>query len=485
MILLGPFRPDMADTNEGILTNLLNATLKPDSSGVAYGPAPSLVVAESATALPDAPKGHLTAVTSSGAYKTFVMTDDTIYLYATDGSSSAIGTGYNLPAGDKWSACQFGSKAIFTNTNDGMLEYDIELGGSVTAISGAPRARIVRVVFDCLFALDCDSENKLMRNSDFNYANWTTGVSGYQPMPDGEELVGIAEVSDGVAIVLQRNAIRLLQRIPDSSLYAMRLLAANQGAVNPQCIVSVKGAVYYVDVNGIHRASAAGVQELSENKCSDWLLDQMGTDAMRSIEGAYNPLTETVRWRYDDGTNATIFPKAIDYSLRLNEFVPIEESTSAIFTTATPGYTMEELDVFGDMDDLNGDMSLDDRFYFGGVPQLGALDENYKLGYFSGPSLAATFETATYSSNESSQITSCRPLTDAEGVTVQVGRSDRLADDLTWNTAVGIRASGRVPLAKPTRGKNHRLRALIPAGDVGFTYIRGFDDIEPRVGGPK
>jgi hypothetical protein len=480
MMGLGPFRPDLADTNEGVLANLLNASLKPDGSGVAYGPLPGLVVASTATALPDAPKGTLTAVTSGGVYKNFVMTTTNIYLLAADGTPTSIGSGYALPAGDKWSATQFGTKAIFTNTADGMLEYDVDAGGAVTAISGAPKARVVRVMFDVLFAGDCDGENRLLRNSDYNYANWTTGVSGYQPMPDGEEIVGMAEIVDGFAVVLQRNAIRGLQRIADASLYQMRLLAANQGAVNPWCIVPVKGAVYYIDVNGVHRVTPAGVQELSENKCSEWLLGRMGTDAMSSIEGAYGPTSETVRWRYDDGTNTTIFANALDYSMRLNEFVPVEEETTAIFTTATPGYTMEELDAFGDMDDLNGDLSLDDRFYFGGVPQLGALDEDFKLGYFSGSSLAATFETSTTALPKRTDILEVKPITDSADISVSIGTSDRLSDALVFDDAVTPDEDGICPMY--SAGKNLRFRATIPAAST-WTYFRGFDDLASASGG--
>lgn len=478
MIVLGPFRPDQADTNSGFLVTLANGTLKPDGNGVAYGPAPSLVVASTATALPAAPKGTLTAVTAGGAYKNFIMTSSAIYLLAADGSSSAIGTGYNLPAGDHWSSCQFGSKAIFSNTADGMLEYDIELGGAVTVISGAPKARVVRVVFDVLFALDCDGENKLMRNSDFNYSNWLTGVAGYQPMADGEELVGIAEVSDGVALVMQRNAIRVLIRVADASLYQMRLLAANQGAVNPQCIVSVNGALYYIDVNGVHRAAPDGVVEIGQNKVNNWLLNRFGSNGLSTIEGAYDPVREVVRWRYTDGSDDTIFTDSLDFDLRLGEFVPITEATTAIFTTATSGYTMEELDAFGTMDTIA--ISLDDRFWFGGVPQLGALDETYKLGYFSGGALAFTCDTSTMALDKRTKITSLRPVTDSPDISVAIGMSDRLSDALTFDDAVTPDEDGICSMY--SAGKNLRFRAAIPAASV-WTYVRGFDDLKPATGG--
>src|SRR5688572_2701163 len=98
MLALGPFRPDVADTNPGVLANLVNGALKPDSAGVAYGPLSGLVVADTAVALPSAPKGHLTCVTASGVYRNFVATSTNIYLIAADGTHSSVGSGFALPA---------------------------------------------------------------------------------------------------------------------------------------------------------------------------------------------------------------------------------------------------------------------------------------------------------------------------------------------------------------------------------------------------
>ncbi len=483
MIPLGPFRPDEVDTNQGFLENLSNASLKPDGTGVAYGPLASLLITSTATALPSTPLGTLTAVTAAGVYKNFVMTSTNIYLYNASDVPGSIGSGYNVPTGDKWSATQFGKYAIFTNTFDGMLKYDIELGGAVTAISGAPKARVVRVIFDTLFACDCDGDNKVMRNSDFDYSNWTTGVSGYQPDPDGEAIVGVEEIVDGTAVVLQRNAIRTITRTADASLYTQRVAAKNQGAVNPWCIVPVDGAVYFVDTNGFKRFGPGGIEPIGTNKVNQWFLNRLGAGGLNSIEGAYDQEREVVRWRYTDGSSDTVFTDSIDFDIRLQEFIPVSEATEAIFTTATPGYTMEDLDVFGDMDSaaLNAH-SLDDRFWFGGAPQLGGIDENGKLGYFAGPALAASFETSTQAMPVSGLVTSIKPLTDAANVTVQVGGSLKLSDAITYGTAASTQASGRAPVR--TRGKNIRVKAAIAAAET-WTYIRGFDDIVVRPGGQR
>lgn len=478
MLALGAFRPDMADTNPGVLADLLNASIKQDAAGLAYGPVASLVVLSTATALPSAPKGALTCVTAAGVYVNFVMTASAIYLANANGTYTLLGSGYNLPSGDKWGRCQFGDAtadyAIFSNTADGMLKYDLDAGGAITAVSGAPKARILGVVFDSLFALDNDGENRLMRNADINTLSFTGGTSGYQPMPDGEELVAIGEVNDGTAIVAQRNAIRILYRNDTALMFNMRKPISNKGFVNPWCAVLVNGALYGIDTNGFQKATLAGLEPIGRGKVDKWWLARLDTNGLSSVEGAYDAEREVIRWRYQIGTDTdTVFTSAIDYDIGSGEFVPVEESTSAIFTTATPGYTMEELDAFGDMDNLNGDLSLDDRFYFGGQPQLGGLDENYKLGYFSGPNLAFLAETATITLGKRTDILEVCPVTDSPDVLVSIGAKDRLSDALVFDDAVAPDEDGICPTY--SAGRYIRFRSTIAAGS-SWTYMRGYED---------
>lgn len=505
MLKLGPFRSnlDVADTNEGVLADLLNASLKPDGAGVAYGPLSGALVLFDDEFQQGPPSGTLTCVTAAGIYVVFAMSPSAIYRIGTDGSFTQIGSGYNLPSGDRWGAAQFGSKAVFTNLNDGMLQYDIELGGAVSAISGAPKARTLAVIFDSLFAFNCDGDNKLFRYSSINeHTNWTTGTSNYQPVPDGEEILWGAEVTDGTALVFQRNAIRVLYRSDTASMFAMRKPVSNKGAVNPWCIVPVNGGAFFPDTNGFQFATAEGLTPIGRGKANRWWLNDLRTDGLAKVQGAYDAEREVIRFLYPKttDTNVNFFSAAIDYDIPTNEFVPIVLTAALglpgeIFTTASPGYTMEELDAFGDMDDLNGDMSLDDRFYFGGVPQLGALvgvandgsglptapdSETFSLAYFNGDNLAATFETNTLTLGRRTDITEVIPVTDAEGVEVEIGAKDRLSDAIVYEAAATPDEDGVVPVY--TAGRYIRLRATIPADEV-WSHIRGYEDFEPKPGG--
>ncbi len=505
MLALGPFRPDMADTNTGILHGLLNASLKPDGAGVAYGPLADFV------ALPDGgdsstPKGHLTCVTQAGAYITFVMTATEIRRNAATGGDTTIGSGYALPAGDRWSAVQFGKYAIFTNTFNGILAYDIELGGAVAAVSGAPRARALAVIFDSLFAFDCNDDNKLILYSSINdHTNWTTGTAGYQPLPDGEELMGGAEVMDGTALVFQRNAIRILYRNDTVAMFSMRKPIAGKGAINPWCIVPVNGGAFFADSSGLCFATVEGIIPLGRGKIDQWFLTDLSTDGLATIISAYDPKREVIRSLYKKAgvdTDDLGYSGLIDFDIETKEFVPVRlplgpapdpedlvqiqmtGRLADISTVGTPGYTMEELDDFGDMDNLVPNLSLDDRFWYGGEEQLGAVmvatrndplnATPYYPGYFTGDSLEATFETTTQSLGRRTDILEVCPVTDAAAIEIEIGAKDRLSDDIVYEEAATMDEDGIVPVY--TAGRYIRLKATIPAAEE-WSYFRGYEDL--------
>jgi hypothetical protein len=478
---IGPWRPDQPTTVPGVSPYVANVSLLPDAEvGVAYGPLKALSALSTSTALAAAPKGSLTAVTKAGIYTLFELASSAIYKISASGVPSSIGTGYNLPSGDKWTSTQFGTKAIFSNKTDGQVEYDIELGGAVAAISGAPKARVLRRVFDVLFALDCDGDNRLMRNSDYNYSNWTTGVANYQPMPEGTELVGIEEISDGIAIVFTRNTVYVLSRRADAQLYNMNVLARNVGAVAPWSIVPANGAVYFIDTNGFKVADASGVRRIGAGKVDTTVIGAMTQADLSAIEGAFDPQNERIRWRYSEDVGGTYTTKVIDYYLRYDEFAPGDINLAQIMTAASPGYTMEELDAFGDMDSLT--LSLDDRFWYGGLPQLAGLTSTYLLAFFSGANLAASMRTSVKEMPRSGLVNSIQPLTDTTSATVTLNVSDRLADAMTTKGPFSMQASGRVPTR--ARGKNIQVQADIAAG-VDWSYFRGFDDINMATGGVR
>jgi hypothetical protein len=474
MLPFGPYRPDIAETNPAMSRHVLNVNPRKDSQGVSYHPRRSLQVTTGAMALPAAPRGALAVVQRSGVFKGYFGTVDKLYEMDSTYQFVEIGTGYALPSSHSWGMCQYGERLIATNTTDGMLEWDIETGGTVDPVTDGPAARSVFVWAQMVIALDCDGDNRLMRNSaPGSYTNWTTRGAGAQEFADGEALMGGGVVNDGQAVVIQRGAVNLLTVTGTERIFRIDKFPGDVGAVSPECIVQIPGGVAFMDSSGPQIATAQGVLAIGDDKVARTFIASV--DDITAVQGSYDPELKQIVWRKTES-------ELLIYDLATQEFVPVEEATSYIIRMSNPAITLEGLDAFGDLDDLP--YSLDSNAWKGGRPRLAALDANYKFGFFDGAVLAAEMDTATLTDNVTMLVSWLATVSDDTDVTLTLGVRDRLADAVTFKDPVSQTASGRFPVRG--RGKCIVVRVNHAAGAT-WTYDRGIEIPANGIskGGPK
>lgn len=488
MLSIGFYRPDLAETNPGVSLTVLNAIIQKDAEGVAYAPHPNLTPLATSTALPEAPRGAISVVTRAGQYQSFVGTSDKLYKVSAAGVVTQIGSGYAVPSGDNWTLAQFGDYVYASNTFDGMVRYNIESGGAVSAVSGAPKARYIFPLFGTLAALDCDGNNRVMKTSAINNgALWSGDASNtYQEFVSGEELIAGGEVGSQYAIVFQRNAIRVLTRTRDRSIFTADLLVDGVGAQGADGCVFTRGWAYFVDTDGFQRTNGQTIDPIGRDKVSRSFIRSLASNALSSVQGAFDPSNLRIIYRYRDSSNvsSTVFTKALAFDIiGTQEWVPIEISTTALVTMASPGYSLDELDQFGTMETLP--YSLDSRAWKGGEPRLAGFDANLKFGFVSGDNLACTLETGAQLNSLVQRLRWATPITDSSTCTVQVGYKNHPSEDFTWGPAKSLTASRRAKLANGAgRGKIFSLRFNeIAAAD--WSFMRGFDSIDAGTGGLK
>lgn len=487
MIPVGSYAPDIADTNPGVATQANNVLLSKGSAGVEHGPMPGLAVSESATALPASPKGGASVVDSSGSYFAFVGTASNIYKmtanYELDATTS-VGSSYSLPSGDHWGFARFGAYLHATNVTDGLQKFDVDSDSAFSAVSDAPAARYAFPAFNALFLLDCDGDNRVMRNSALgNSLIWEGKGAQYQVFESGEELLCGAELSQDFAIVLQRNAINGLFRRSDGRLYDKKVIAKERGAVSPKAFCSVDGRAFWADTDGFWMYSVGqGLQNIGFNRINKTFTAGLSADGLSGVEMAVDKVNNriAIRYRASDDASETVFGHLIYYWYLIDEWSTAEVDTTAILNMATPGHALDDIDFLGDADSITTD--ADSRFWAGGEPRIAALNADLKFGFFDGDALASTSETSSIQDGRSKLITSITPLTDAENASVAVGYRNRAADAITWKSGVTIKASGRCPIR--ARGKLHAFKQTVAAGE-SWSYLRGFDYPEFSEGGPR
>jgi hypothetical protein len=474
MLPFGPYRPDVAETNPAMSRHVLNVNPRKDSTGVSYHPRRSLQVTATAEALPAVPRGALAVVQRAGVFKGYFGTAEKLYEMDADYQFDEIGTGYAVPAGHSWGMCQYGERLLVTNTADGMLEWDVETGGTVDAVAGAPKARSIFVWAEMVIACDCDGDNRLMRNSaPGSYTNWVTRGAGAQEFADGEALMGGGVVNDGQAVVIQRGSVRLLTVTGTERIFRIDRFPGDVGAVSPECIVQIPGGVAFIDSSGPQIATAQGVMAIGDSKVARTFIASVGD--ISAVTGAYDPELKQIVWRKSDA-------ELLVYDLDAQEFVPVMENTGYIIRMSNPALTLEDLDAFGTLEELP--YPLDSNAWKGGRPRLAGLSADRKFGFFDGENLPAEMDTATLTDNVSMLVSWLASVSDDPDVTLTLGVRDRLADAVTWKDPAPQTASGRFPV----RGRGKCIVARVNhAAGAAWTYDRGIE-IPPNgitKGGPK
>jgi hypothetical protein len=474
MIEFGEWRGSLSPLTSGsVIDNVI-----PVADG--YAPMPGLAAAPGAGALPAAPLGAISIVKRDGGFEAYIGTSANIYKLSGTFTFSSIGSGYTITSGYDWGRVHFGNFLLFSNSTDGMLQYNVESPGSVTAVSGAPAAVSMFVANNQLFALgDTTSDLKIIKYSDLNdHTNWTTGMSGYQVLEDGQDLIAGAALNDRLAVVFQRNAIRILNFVNTGGLGFTMATIKGRGSVNARSMVPQGGWAYYLDVDGFWRTSGGLPEPIGGELVNRWFIDNIDPTEMENVQGAYSPDNTMIWWAFTSksGSSGT-FDRMIGFNTVLKRWVTATVDTKAVFSMATPGYTLEELDAFGTLETLT--YSLDSRAWQGGQPSFAGLDSSLKFGFFNAGNLAATLDLPNLQLDRSTVFLEAIPLTDASNATFSVGTAQKEADSITYATPVSTEADGRAMIR--ARGKVVTGRVAIAADEI-WTYANGVDGIVSRNG---
>lgn len=481
----GPLAPDQYELTPGAM--MTADGVQPLAEG--YGPFPSLTVTSGATALSGAPRGLISYQTADGTWAVAAFTASTVEVKATDDTWSSIDTGLSCTAGDDWCALRYGTKLLYTNTTQGLRAYDVEAGGAASAIAAA---KAPRWIFECgniLFGLDTldsagNRNNRLIRSSAFSdHTNWTTKGADYQPLEGGGALIWGGKLSDTAALVLQTQAVKLIQvGNVGNALWGIQTLSEGFGAVGAKSCVSFDGRVFWLATDGFRMFYGGQIERIGAGLVDQWFLGLVDQSDLSLTQGVIDPFRKTVLWRWkrSGGSSDVIFEDIIGYNWQFKRWFTLTVQTSYLGFTSDPAPTWDALSASVTWDTY--DYAWDSRFLQGGEPVFGALNGDYKWGSFAGSNMAATLEGAVMANRVTGLVNWAVPGDDSDDGTLQLGVKDRLNDATTWKTGTAKVTSGRAPLRG--RGKVIAFRRNITAAST-WTYAKGIDYVEANTGGPR
>ena len=464
----GNWRPDEKTVNAGLCETAEGVIPVPGG----WGTFPQLVAASGAEALSAEPRGLVSIQKASGSWVVYGATGTTIEVMDAAYQWSDVETGRTVTTGDDVSFARMGTKLINTDTTSGMKAWDVESGGTNSAISGALAARAVVVINNTLFGLGSSANPRRMQNSDTgNYAKWSGGASDGKTMEDGGAFVGGVELTQRSGILFQDRKIRSVTFGVGAANYALDVVADDIGCVAERTIASINATACWWDSDGPWMVTPGSAPvSIGVDKINNWAADNIGRLNFKNLVATVDPGRNLIMWRVDS-------TRILCCDLRRREFSILPASTATLARIAVPAATINSLS--GTINELTGSI---DTLGGGSAPVLGGLNLSRKFATFSGTNMAIALEGRPVNNPVTGLVGWATPVDDFASGTLQVGVSDSLSGDLTWKTGQTRARGGRVPLR--ARGMNIAFRRNVPAGATG-SFVNGVDHIQSAAGGPK
>ena len=482
-MIFGEYRPDVTDYNTQFTKTAQNVLPRWDG----YGPFPSYQALS--TSLPGPCRGIFYAIKSDGSLVIFGATATKLYLlnnttYAWGDVSLGAGS-YSAVSGDaQWQFVQFNNYVVAVQANAAPQYIDITVLTAFANISTLgpdtpPQAAYVSIVGRFLVLSGLTSFPYRIQWSGLgNIGQWTSGVnsSDFQDFADGGLVRGVAGGENGV--IFQDTAIRGLVYQPGSPvIFQIERLTQDMGLYGPYSIIRAGNLVFFNSSQGFMKTDGVSppVPIGRERVDRTFRLDLDNTN-FQLFMGASDPRSTKVYWAYKSVGNGTttFFDKLLSYDYVLDKFAgPILFNGEMLVSLAQPGMTLEGLDsITTNLDALIPSL---DTFGSGKNPSLGAVDNSHTMGFFSGPSLEATVESAEYGQpNQRTMIQSYRPITDAPTMYGAVTFRENMQALPQTTTEQPMDAIQQVPARISTRYARAHVR--IPAGTV-WTFI---NSVEPE-----
>lgn len=479
MIGFAEFAPDRSRYDTKYSDVIRNVLPRPDGYGPQRGFSPFSL------ALPAAPKGGFMARTMQNDVHVFGATDTKLYKFNTTtlgwtDVTRLAGGDYTLPAKTLWSFTQFGEDVIAVQGGDDPQVFSLGSSTNFALLSAtAPRASFVSILGDFVLMSNVAGAQRRSQWSGLNDSTWWTPrkrSSDFQDYPDGGKVIGHASFDKG-AVIFQEEAIReMIANYTSPTIFEFVKTEEDRGCVTAGSIVRTGRSVYYLARDGFYHYGQPSTP-IGNNRVDEWFHSVRDPNAVHYTQGMDDPDRKIVYWRFKTTAHANQFTtdKLLAYSYGTDRWAMAEIELSLLAPFSTTGYTFDGLDTLGfTLDGLP--MPLDSESWQGGKKMLAGFDSSYRFGFFDGPNMEATVETADASlaTGRRAFVNGFRPVTDAATVYGTVAGMDTHGGTQTWNGEAAMNRNGLIPARKDAR--LHRFRLRIPAG----TYWNDLHGIEPQ-----
>lgn len=433
-------------------------------------------------------QGAYAASFTDGSVAVYAGTADKLYKRNGSAWTDVSASVYATPAGGSWGFTQYNNKIVAVNFTDAM-QIDVVGGTAFAAVAGAPKAKRVGVIRNFVFAGDVDYApfghvpHAVQWSAIDDPTDWPIPFTqdAASKQSSREELnaaygrVNFIADGESFGLVFQERAITRFTYVGGATVFQVHSYERTRGAYGPSAAVQIGNMVYFLALDGFYATDGFQVNPIGSNKVDTWFLQDVDLSFVDRITAAIDTAKNVIVWSYVSKEAVGGTPdKLIIYNYRENKWSYGEQIAELVFGGRSPGYTLEEMDQFGNMDTFG--LSFDSTAWTGGYTVLQAFDTAHKLGEFAGNAKTAEIETAEVALNAPGRayVHKLKPIVEgATAITVQVGTRQHTANVVNWTTAQTLHPRNREAHFRAD-AYYHRARLTITGGFDSATGVHYF-----------
>ena len=414
----------------------------------------------------------VTAVGNTDINGTFtILTVPTATTFTYDDAGTNIVSGadtgtvvftYTTPTDQRWRFTQFGNVIVAANGGNRLQGYNLNSSATFQDLAAdAPASRYVTVVRDFVVSgyVGSTFPNRVQWSAlgdESSWANSATTQADFQDIPDGGAVVGVTGGEFG--LVFLDRAIHRMSYVGSPLVFQFDNISRNLGCYEPNSIIQYGGTSFFLASDGFYACDGQQIIPIGNEKVNRFFYNDADEGLLSLMSVAVDPFRKLIVWSYASVSSA-VPDKLLIFNFQTNAWSSGTTSVSRVASSSSPGFTLEGLDVFGTLEQIQS--SFDDRVWLGGKMQFAGV-KNAKIITFSGAPMTATIETGDVEiPGTTSAITMAKPIVDNGSGIVALFSRRLLNQQVVFGSQVVADAENRVSIRGI--GRYHRLQ-LTPTG---------------------
>ena len=492
MLQFGEFLPDQSDyTNVGA-TDAKNCIPLTNKS---YAPLRDL--SPVIDALTNRIQGAVSMQESDGTQHTFCGDNQNLFLLGSSAFAeiSKSTNAYTCATDDHWDFVQYGDRAIAVNGHtDAPQSFVMGTSSDFADLGGSPpQAKHCGVVGEFVMFGNIDDATDGVVPQRVHWCaindptDWPTigSSDAAQKQSDRQDLksglsvqaiIGAVGGADGA--IFMRNSVFRVSYVGAPLVFEFKEVERGRGTIASQSVVNVGAFAFYLAEQGFFVYNGTTSQAIGNQKVDKFFFADLDFNFLHRITAAQDPVNKLVYWSYPGANNIDGRPnKVIIYNWEIGRWSYGEITADLIFTDTSPGYTMDNIDGFGNIDAI--DTTFDDRFWVGGLSSLSAFNSAHRLSTFTGSALATTLTTTEFGGmelfskpNERLYVNGVRPYVDGGTITVELDYRDSPSGSVTTDGPNSVDGNGT---AHFTRSCRYARATINVAAGGTWTHAQGVD----------